>query len=443
MNKAEYFPRKRLFEESQDLIATFYSTGEYISSELSEFSSMLTYDKKKDEFYYCLYLLSMMSNVREIMDITEKIIKDLNFFRKKRRVTSLDNFEGEIDIEEYIKKNYIEKVTPKEYPSIIKYSTYQLPEFQLTLFILRSLLEIYNNIFLVLGRHPEVDIFKKSQEYSDIIKKNIMVLSRRYGINYGKKENYLTLKKKVKYRYRNRKILTSSFNKLMSAYEDMILFRGIDVDSKLSLDLFEYFSSFDDRLYEIWLIRKSSELLKLKMGISRENIKYCPLFEARKNKYAVLLNGDGFRVEILFQNRKSYMPKDKLQWYYEDEMGNRKKIGAIPDLIFIKYIDNKDEIEQIVLVDAKNRTWTLDNMEPIKKEVVQQIYICDNFSDIFNEKFSSMLIAHNFNELQCRKFYRENKPRYEIDVVSICMKEERIEKSLDRYIEDLCIYLEI
>ena len=80
MDKVEYFPRKKLFEESQDLVATFYSTGDYISEKASEYTSMLTKENEKDEFYYCLYLLSMLSNTNDLLKVIEHIVKSLNSF---------------------------------------------------------------------------------------------------------------------------------------------------------------------------------------------------------------------------------------------------------------------------------------------------------------------------------------------------------------------------
>lgn len=444
MDKENYFPRKRLFEESQDLIATFYSTGEHISDITSEFASMLAQDTEKDVFYYCLYLLSMMSNTSEIIKIIEKIINDLNSIRKKKRVTSTEEFIGEIDIEEYIKKNYIESVNPKEYPSVIKYSTYQLPEYQLTLYIIRRMIEIYHNIFLVLGDNEGISVFKKTHEYIECLRKKALLLNRKYGIDYSKRESYLSLKKKVVYRYRNRRILTNDFKILMKLYEKMLLFKGIDFESDTLLEVFEHYPKFDDRLYEIWLIRKSTELLCSKMCISPRDIEYTPLFEARKkNKYAVLLSAKDYRIEILFQNRKSYMPKSDLKWFYRDEDGRQNELGAIPDLVFMKYNNNERKPIHIVLVDAKNRMWTLDNMKPIKSEIVQQIFIHDSFITLFEEEYSSILIAHNNDKLQYRKIYHKDKMHYEIDVISMDMNDGMIELSLDKYIKDLSEYLEI
>ena len=445
MDKIEYFPRKKLFEESQDLVATFYSTGDYISNESSEYASMLAQDSKKDDFYYCLYLLSMLSNTGDILKLIERIVKSLNSFRVRRRVTSTEEFQGEIDIETYIKRNYIEKVSPKEYPSVIKYSTFQMPEYQMTLYIIRQMENIYKSLFKALGDNEKVTSFRIAHKYCDRIKKNGMLLHRKYGINYKGREIYVTLKKKVLYRYKNRKILSPDFKNLMALYEKMLRFKGIDFASRESLDILDHYPEFDDRLYEIWLIRKSAEKLANVMTILQSDIVYNPLFKARKNNEAVVsLEGQGYRIDILFQNRKKFMPKEDLKWFFWDENGKQEEIGAIPDLIFLKYEDGSEEPEQIVLVDAKNRSWTFDHVEPIKNEIVQQIYIHDNFISLFEDRYCSLLVAHNNVELQTRKYYHKDKPGYEIDVISMSMvNDSELAASIDKYIDDLKNYLYI
>lgn len=445
MDKIEYFPRKKLFEESQDLVATFYSTGDYISENKSEYSTMLTRENEKDEFYYCLYLLSMLSNTGDMLKVIEHIVKGLNSFRMKRKVTSTEEFLGEIDIEKYISRNYVEKVMPKEYPSVIKYSTFQTPEYQLTLYIIRRVESIYRDIFKVLGENEKVTSFKIAHKFNDRIKKNGLVLRRKFGIDYGSRETYLSLKKKVIYRYRNRKILNNDFKLLIQYYEKMIQFRGIDMNSPENLDVLDHYPEFDDRLYEIWLIRKSSDMLATNMGIDKNDMVYNPIFKARENNEAVInLLGNGYRIELLYQNRKKFMPKEELKWFYWNDNGKQEEIGAIPDLIFIKYLDGSDDAERIVLVDAKNRTWTFNHMEPIKNEIVQQIYIHDNFITLFEDRYYSMLVAHNIENLQTRRYYHKDKKEYEIDVVSMDMKDEtELKLSLEKYVADLKEYLDI
>lgn len=445
MDKAEYFPRKKLFEEAQDLVATFYSTGDYISENASEYASMLTKEDEKDEFYYCLYLLSMLSSTNELLKVVEHIVKSLNSSRVRRKVISIEEFQGEIDIEAYIARNYVEKVSPKEYPSVIKCSTFQMPEYQLTLYIIRRVEEIYHSIFKILGDNKKVTAFKMAHRYCDRIKKNGLLLRRKYGVDYKRNETYLSLKKKVIYRYRNRKILNKDFKFLIKLFEKMIQLKGIDLSSSEALDVLEHYPEFDDRLYEIWLIRKSTEMLARSMEAATGMVTYNPLFKARKNNESVVaLTGNGYRIEILFQNRKKLMPKKDLKWFYWTDDGKQDEIGAIPDLIFIRYADGSDDPEQIVLVDAKNRTWTFNHIEPIKNEIVQQIYIHDNFITLFKDRFCSMLVAHNIEALQTRKYYHKDKSGYEIDVISMNMKNEReLNNSLEKYMEDLKNYLDI
>ena len=134
------------------------------------------------------------------------------------------------------------------------------------------------------------------------------------------------------------------------------------------------------------------------------------------------------------------MPKEKLKWYYCED-GKIEEIGAIPDLVFLKY-DSQDHLAKIVLVDAKNRTWTFANdMQKIKDEIVQQIYIQDNFEDIFGEEYYSMLVAHNIEKYQSRKYNHKDHPKYEIDVISLDFSEHNLIPSLEYYGNDLCAYL--
>lgn len=444
MEKKEYFPRKKLFEESQDLIATFYSKGEFFSQNLSKYSTMLSSENdQKDDFYYCLLLMSLFSNIVQIEKVMEEILKSLNTFRVKEKINSTEGFIGDIDIEEYILKNYVEKVRPKEYPSIKKISTFQLPEYQITLFIAEKIIETYYYIIRVIGEDSSVTVFRETRSHIKKLERYKNILKRKYGIYYGRRESYLSLKKKVVYRYRNRKIISKNYKRLMSLFEKIMSLKGIDFESNLFTDFYDYKETFDDRLYEIWLIRKSVNLLVEYYSLDQENIDYIPLFKARKNNTAaVILNLDGYRIEILFQNRKKLMPKEDLKWYYLNDNDEKEEIGAIPDLIFIKYEDGNDEPKEIVLIDAKNRNWTFENAEPIKKEVVQQIYILDNFISIFNDKYSSILLAHNNEKFQYRKYCHKDNEKYVIEAISLDMKDEdSLLESLEYYKSELLEFL--
>lgn len=446
MDKIEYFPRKKLFEESQDLIASFYSKGSYASEQIYEMSTMLNESNEKDYFFYCLYLLSMLSNANEIIKIVDRIIKNLNSNRRIKKVNSTEEFIGDIDIERYIQKNYVERVIPKEYPSLVKYSSFQLPEYQLTLFVLQNMETIIRAIYSNLEVDHSVSMFSEMDRYLIKIENYSNILEGRYGVKYQRRDAYIVLKKKVIYRYRNRKIVNQDYKMLMNYFERMLQFKGIDLNSKHSLEVFEYTPEFDDRLYEIWLIRKSAILLADKVGAAREEIKYTPLYLARKRSSCVVSiepSNTDFRVEILFQNRKNIMPKKELKWYFLKDTGEQEEIGAIPDLVFLKYDLNNQDPTNIVLIDAKNRTWTLDHPEPIKAEVVQQIYIHDNFISLFHDKYYSMLVAHNIDKLQTRKYYNKDHKDYEIDVISLDMNESEIINSLNVYITDLCTYLDV
>ena len=137
------------------------------------------------------------------------------------------------------------------------------------------------------------------------------------------------------------------------------------------------------------------------------------------------------------------MPKENLKWYYWNDGGEQVEIGAIPDLIFMKYINGEENPAQIVLVDAKNRTWTFNNTVPIISEVIHQIYIHDNFISLFEDRFYSILVAHNIDHFQTRKYYHKDKSGYEIDVISMDMNNDKIQSSLEKFVDELGKYLEL
>ena len=445
MDKNEYFPRKQLFEQSQDLIATFYSKGQYLSENTSEYNSMLSQEGSQDEFYYCLYLLSMLSISSHLIRISKKILKNMNVFRVKQAVISTEDFIGELDIEEYIKRNYVEKSFPKMYPSIIKNSTYQTPEYQLTLYILKDCIHIYKTIFEVLGTPEKVTIFSIARKNMSELIAISQALQKRYGISLNNKDNYTSLKRKVVYRYKNRKIINNDYKLLMRIYEQMHSLKALDISSGFATELFDHFESFDDRLFEIWLLRVSAERLAQKIT---GKVAYTPLHQTRgKNKPAACISNETMRFEVFFQNRTSIMPKKDLKWYWYDE-NPEDEIGAIPDLVFLKYINGKADFEHTVLVDAKNRFWNLkDDMQRVKKEIVQQIYIQSSFSKIFKNHFHSILVAHNPEDYQIKKCRhkdhkepKENNP-FEISAISLGLNNTCLESSLDSYINQLGKYL--
>lgn len=441
MEKAEYFPRQKFFEDVQELVATFYPKGDFLTENSLFYSSKLWNEGVKDDFYFPLLMLSMLSGTNHIISLSSSIVKNIKNTRIHRKNTSFKEFKGEIDVEEYIKRNHVEKAIPKVYPSTISISTFQIPEYQLTLCILKHCETIFQHLFHELGPEREVNMFEKAYRNCERLQRYSTLMQKKYGVHYGSRETYSSLKRKVMYRYRNHKLLCHTFHDLMNCYESILGLKGINLDSKEALEILSHSEKFDDRLFEIWLIKKSAELIAEKVSIPREKIEYSPLYQARENNtYAALIKLRNYRIEILFQNRKNFMPKDKLKWYY-NENGKDKKLGAIPDLVFLKY-DGGANPAKIVLADAKNRTWSFSgNTQNIKDEVVQQIYIQDNFRDIFDKEFHSILVAHNTEAYQSRKYKHKDHPEYEIDVISLDFTEGNLLASIERYGQDLCAYL--
>ena len=105
-------------------------------------------------------------------------------------------------------------------------------------------------------------------------------------------------------------------------------------------------------------------------------------------------------------------------------------------------VENSEPI--IVLLDAKQRKWEFEyDMQRIKGEIVQQIYILDNFRNIFANDFKSVLIAHNNSEFQTRKYFSEDNENYIIDVISLNLNIDKIDDSIIQYMNDIILYLRL
>ena len=233
---------------------------------------------------------------------------------------------------------------------------------------------------------------------------------------------------------------------LIQLFEHITSFKGIDANRNTTLDLFDHLPQFDDRLFEIWLIKQSAELIAQRLNVDASDIQYTPLYKTKKKPGSpvVSISTTTYRIDIVFQNRTKLIDQNQLKWYWNDS-GGKKYVSAIPDLIFFKYPKGQSDPSRIVLVDAKNRSWRIptDNNK-IKPELVQQIYIQSNFSDIFQDRYHSMLIAHNVHEYQERKCrHVDHGSEYEIEVISLDIREEKTTDSLTKYVNDLCTYLDI
>ena len=440
--KEIYFPRERFFVEAQDLISSFFSTGNYFTEEIEKTQSYLSAEGKQDDFFYSLLFFSLISNSKKLIQKYELVLKRMKSQRKKKISYSEEQINGDIDIDKYIQKNFIEKNERKIYPSIIHYSNYQLPEYQLSLLLL-VYYESFLSFFLTKFKKESSSLFFKTafsvlKRFSQIK----IILQSKYGINYNNNESISSLIKKVEWRYKSKKIVEKHFLQLISLYREISSLKGIDFSSSFFLNYIKYDISFDDRLYELWLLKET--INHLHKYINNSDIRVTPLYEARRrNTASAMITSEDYDIEIYYQNRKHLLPKEELKWYW-NRNGSKERIGAIPDIILVKKMKHQAAAPIIVLLDAKQRKWEFEyDMQRIKGEIVQQIYILDNFRNIFTDDFKSVLIAHNNSEFQTRKYFSEDNDNYIIDVISLNLNEDKINDSIIQYMNDIILYLQL
>lgn len=443
LDKIEYFPRDKFFIEVQDLVSSFFSKGNYFNNETSSFDSFLSTEKKSDnDFFNCLYLFSLISNSHILLNYLNEALKHMKSTRNKRVINSVDLINGELEIEQYIQKNKIEKNDKKIYPVIEHYSIYQQPEYQFALYITNNFIRLLERSIIPFKRMSDSLFYKEAILLIRKLNKISLLYKNKFGIKIKAGETSSSLIQKIEFRYKNHKITNKIYLQLIQIYKKIMSLKGINFFSKIIIDYLKYNIDFDDRLYEIWLLRKIVENIK----IVNPNFKitYIPLFQARvEKKPCVFINSPEIDIEIIYQNRTQLLDTKKLKWYWIND-GKEEYIGAIPDIAIRINFKNHENQNKILLIDAKNRSWEFDkNMQNIKSEVVQQIYILDNFRDTFPNDYKSILVAHNINHYQNREFlYKDNK-NYNINVISLDLRDEQLQESLNNLFIIINQYLHI
>lgn len=82
--KEIYFPREKFFVEAQDLIASFFSTGNYFTENIEKAESYLSTEENKNDFFYSLLFFSLISNSKLLIQKYESILKHMKSQRRKK-----------------------------------------------------------------------------------------------------------------------------------------------------------------------------------------------------------------------------------------------------------------------------------------------------------------------------------------------------------------------
>jgi hypothetical protein len=451
LDKLNYFPRRNIFEETQHLVASFFSAGDY-QTDYDDITKSLLTDEADDEnkaFYYSLFLLCLVANLEKTNKLIHKIIKSLRQHRREVHFFAEDLSSGELDIDRYIQLNKLVKNPEKQYPLKKMQTTFQVPEYQITAKIIANLLHLIEFSLKQIDVYQETAVIKETISLGKTLRQFQLVLKQRYKVSFSHKDTYIRLKHKVRKRYRNRKIINPIYNELIQLYESLLSLKGLAKLPINKIDFRMFNEKFDDRLFEIWLFYKVALFLGDRVK-KASGLKFYPLFKARKeNLPAVEIYTDHETYQVWFQNRKRFIQHADIKWAYVDQAGRERSLDAIPDIVVIR-INPADQqnppaiLGTPILIDAKNRSWDIEaDFASIKPEITHLVYVWDNFKNLFHDEFKAILVAHNPDQYGERDFYHKDyKDDVRIKVMSLQLTEGNLTNIDSGYLNGFSMYLD-
>jgi len=400
--------REILFNDCIRIISTYFrkSSKKLNKYKINVVNTEIGQNRLK-EFTNTLRLIYIISSVDNFKNIVKRIEKRPS----KEREVIIENYVGEIrgtvDINSYIKNKHIKK-NPKTYPCRTDTNKFFLPE---NILFMLTLINLYDEIINIeIPKDKLKDTQQKkildditnylhSKIYNPIFKDSYL---EAYKIYHTPNNNEIISKiiKKIKYRYQKNII----FN---SAYMDLIDFFDSYNKKKFSNNFKEtslfklYNDTFDDTLFEIWLLNYISDTLVKHFDF--ETVKERSLLNYTEEPVVELISPNGKKIKIYYQKSK------KLVWGYN------KNLGKNLNTTWTKYSDHQNDNNFLqgnldiiityedaknyppILIDAKNIIY--ENSNGVSQKLYKMIGHLDNFRD-FADKYNGrrgILIFRSYN----------------------------------------------
>ena len=383
MDNNQFLEKQLIFLYNDPDFLNFISN--YFSSyDVSEVSNNVVASSNIQEIDWKIFLRILLANIETVSEALAKIEKNISFSYDEKRIISSGGIKGKLLVDEYVKNKTMVRL-PKEYPCLIKEKSFNTPENEYIMFIVKALseklFELLENLEkLTKGNETEIQLLRETLDYYE-------ALSRRYPFNnitcvdirtraFPPEKINSVYTRLAKGKIRN----AYAYQSLFEWYEKFLQ-HGFAWLNTETVNMIIYDEQFTNKLFEIWCLYKIIQKFKTDFGMTiiDENA-LCPGLE---NYVCKLLTIDGAFVEVYYQKGKGLYWDDqyKQNWHYIRSKRNGDLIG-IPD-ISIKYIG---ETENITLIDLKNRVRSGgDNSE----EIYKVIGYFSNFSAYLKDKYDS------------------------------------------------------
>lgn len=384
--------REKLLSDSIGIISTYFRKSKKNLKEYEIKIENVDFGHKElRRFIKTLRLLYVISSIDLFKNIFLKIDRRPSKERKRQITNFYGEIQGNLNINEYIKQKNITK-SPKEYPCDIYIEDHYLPENILFAYVIYSLYDELVSLEIPKGTIQKKIVdetldFLHRRIYSSRLKHSMKKALNIFGSS-NSDSIINNIIEEVKLRFRRKLIFNKAYMSLIEFYNKYTKRSFIQTHTINTLKLYD--ESFDDKLFEIWLLDKIGKCFEKEYNFRLKN-EEISLMNRLKEPVIELYVPNKKKLKLYFQKscglvwgKNNDLDQEfQTTWNkYNADKNDDDKLKGYLDII-ITYDDAKTYPP--IMIDAKNILYR--NNSNVSEKIYKMIGHLDNFKD-FTEKYN-------------------------------------------------------
>lgn len=384
---AKFDPKSRLqaYREAQSLIASFFHKGRDTESAVYK---LRVYDSQSPEelepFYSALDYLVLLAKMDKLAKIVHRILLRPSRERVHVLTDSVGQIRGQFDMRHYVQKlGRVE--TPPTFSCYSNEAVYEVPENDFLCFVLHYVLRRLNSVPLGSAEFWSTPQGERARRWIAYLRRTLNNALFQSSIERGAELARLydqgnvapidRLVATIERRRQRKAVENSAYGELLVWFRE-ITARTITGGDNADVDVVFLDESFDDRLYELWLLYHVARSFENTYGL-RKVSGPMPLYLREEGPIYSFSTPTGKEVKIYYQKSEGLVwgntPAGDLdvEWCIK---GTADKLRGFLDIV-ITYDDAKDHPP--ILIDAKNVYYTEN--AAVSEKVYKMVGYLDNF----------------------------------------------------------------
>ncbi len=396
--------REKLYSESIGLISTYFQKS---SSELKNYNISIDADDIGDNdlsmFTKTLRIIFLISSIDKFKKISQKIKRRPSKNRKKSIKEYDGRIEGVLNVDHYIRNKHIRN-NPKKYPCTVYSDNFNLPENVLYSYIVINLYNELINLDIPKNTVQEEMLddflnFLHKKKYEPRFKKTITEATK---INESNEKDYIInqIIKKINVRFQKNLVFNEGYKQLLDFFDKYNKRDYLFMEDTSKLKLYD--DSFDDKLFELWLLDQINKVFLEEFNFQRTSEEISLNSRLKKPIYKFRLPNSKL-IKIYFQKssnlvwgeNKNLNKNLDTHWNRLYKKGETRRLQGFLDIL-ITYDDAKNYPP--ILIDAKN-IFSKDS-NSVSEKIYKMVGYLDNFRE-FADKYNGrrgILVFRNKNK---------------------------------------------